>query len=840
MEMPLNLNPDFKTLFEHLPGLFIVLLPDFTILDVSEDYSKATLKNRDKILGMNFFNVFSTQEGTNVLRNSLERVLKNKKTDILEVQKINLPDPWEEGTFIEHFWSPVTTPVLNENGEILYLIHKIEDVTSLMQLQSKYNNNKNIKLESTLEQLRQSDIALNENSRRLNFILQSAQDSFVVIDSLGLITDWNLQAEKTFGWSTDEVIGKRVDQVLIPMRYREAHRKGLQTFLTSEDGPILGKKIEVFALKKNGDEIPVELAVNAVKFENKYIFGAFLKDSTERKKLELMQDVQLKISQIFAEASNLNTILTQTIELLCKSFHLNWGAFWQHNTQTDSLVLSCYRNDDNDKYRAFEEISKKIIFKKGDSLPGLVWMENTTLWLIDLKNSTKDFKRKYLAINSAFDKAILIPVSYNNQFSGVLEFFGDKNAILDQNLKKFMDDIGVRLGFFIQRIVSEELLRISEERFRTMILGVRDYAIFRLDAKGNIVTWNEGARRLKGYTETEIIGNHFSIFYSEEDKKNRKPEKELEDATLFGHVEDEGWRLKKNGTQFWANVVIDRINDKEGNLIGFSKVTRDLTERKRAEEALRNSYMELEKRVDERTADLAQALVSRDEFLLIASHELKTPLTSLKLRLQLAKRNVRPEINKIPNREGLSKLFTQSLEQVESLVNLVDDLLDVSRIQTGKFDLNIKKIDFSSLFIDVIGRFKEQFEETHNQIDLKIEEHLFLFCDHYRMEQVIVNLISNALKYAPGTLIEFSLKRLKETSEVRLIVKDHGPGIEKSKQEIIFQRFERLTSYQHVGGLGLGLFIIKKIIQSHKGSIAVESNPGEGAAFIVKLPQIES
>lgn len=378
---------------------------------------------------------------------------------------------------------------------------------------------------------------------------------------------------------------------------------------------------------------------------------------------------------------------------------------------------------------------------------------------------------------------------------------------------------------------SEQFLRLSEDRFRLLVATVKNYAIFMINTNGHILTWNEGAKKLKGYEENEIIGKHFSIFYSEEDQKNGKPEKELVEAVKNGQVEDEGWRYKKNGEKFWANVIITRMNDEKGNLIGFSKVTRDLTQRKIEEEKLRSAYKELKDAVEEKTADLAAALVARDEFLMIASHELKTPITSLKLRMQMGLRNLRPDIDKMPSKNELVKFYTQSLEQVESLVKLVDDLLEVSRLQSGQFSLVKQDINLSELIHSVFQRFSED-----KKLKLKITPRVIIHADSYRMDQVITNLLSNAIKHAPLSEIEVELNMSPDHKRVFFIVKDSGPGIEKDMQDKIFQRFGRLGSYTHIGGMGLGLYMVKKIVEGHNGEITLMSAAGQGATFIVSLP----
>lgn len=374
---------------------------------------------------------------------------------------------------------------------------------------------------------------------------------------------------------------------------------------------------------------------------------------------------------------------------------------------------------------------------------------------------------------------------------------------------------------------SEEELRRSEERLRLMIAAVKDYAIFMLDSEGKVASWNEGAKRFKGYEAKEIIGQHFSKFYMESDIKRGHPENELKLAREEGKYEEEGWRIRKDGTKFWASVVITRVNDSQGKLLGFVKVTRDLTEKKQA-------YENLEKRVQERTRDLEAALRSRDEFLSIASHELKTPLTSLKLQLQMSNRRVSKEPENSPIKKELTKSLDIGIRQVDSLTRLVDDLLDVSRIQTGVLTLSMEEFNLSELVEEILYRFEEQLRLAGCVLRKNLDPALSGKWDRNRIEQILVNLIFNAIKYAPGTEITISTR--KENDRAMIEVADQGAGIDKSKIEIIFDRFTRVGSPHNVGGLGLGLFITKKIVELHAGKIHVDTAPGEGAKFIVSLP----
>lgn len=224
------------------------------------------------------------------------------------------------------------------------------------------------------------------------------------------------------------------------------------------------------------------------------------------------------------------------------------------------------------------------------------------------------------------------------------------------------------------------------------------------------------------------------------------------------------------------------------------------------------------------------ALQARDEFLSIASHELKTPLTALKLQLQMVERFIRDgsELDKY------AKGLTSSLRQVNSLARLVDELLDVSRIQTGRLSLAFEEVNVSQLVSDIVERYEDQLREGKCPLEVDVSSGIVARWDRFRMEQVLVNLIGNIVKYAPGSHARISAEQRGE--EVIINVQDSGPGIPKGDQERIFSRFERAASSQNISGLGLGLYVVKRIIGLHKGSIRVESAPGQGTKFIIEMP----
>jgi PAS domain S-box-containing protein len=360
---------------------------------------------------------------------------------------------------------------------------------------------------------------------------------------------------------------------------------------------------------------------------------------------------------------------------------------------------------------------------------------------------------------------------------------------------------------------AEETLRQSEEKFRLLVEGVRDYALFMLDPAGIIVSWNLGAERIKGYRAAEIIGRHFSIFYPPEDIVSRKPERELEEAIERGSVEDEGWRIRKNGEPFWANVVITALHGPDGSLRGFAKVTRDMTERRHV-------------------LELMEADRQKNEFLALLAHELRNPLAPIRTALHILGQ---------PNAGSTEAARAHAIasRQVVHMARLLDDLLDVGRISEGKMELRPESFDLRELVrrsVDAIGAVAAERRQTV-VVDVPPEE-VSIVADPTRIEQVVTNLLSNSIKYTdPGGRIR--VRAAREGDEAIVEVTDNGIGIAPSMLPKIFDLFvqaERRVD-RSVGGVGIGLTLVRKIVELHGGRVVASSpGPGQGSRFLVSLP----
>jgi PAS domain S-box-containing protein len=404
------------------------------------------------------------------------------------------------------------------------------------------------------------------------------------------------------------------------------------------------------------------------------------------------------------------------------------------------------------------------------------------------------------------------------------------------------DADGQLLGFakvtrdLTQRRAHEEDLRRSEERFRLLVENVPEYAIFMLDPNGTVATWNGGAQRMKGYMAEEIIGKHFSIFYPREVKESGWTDHELQVAAEQGRFVDTGWRVRKDGTTFWAHVVITALRDDKGRLIGYAKLTRDMTEARRLE-AMEVANQERDEMLEaERSARMAAQRATRlkDEFLATLSHELRTPLSAILGWTQVLLRS-----NSVEEPEAQRQAIEVIDRNARAQAQLVDDLLDLSRIMTGKLRLDLHQISFTSIVEATVQSVRPSADAKRIRLKAILgASHDIVSADSGRLQQIVWNLLTNAIKFTPeGGQVQVLLQRV--NSHLELSVSDTGIGIPPSYLPHVFDRFSQKDSSitRAYSGLGLGLAICKQLVEQHGGSIqAASQGEGKGATFSVRLP----
>ncbi|EFQ63414.1 ATP-binding protein [Pseudomonas sp. FP597] len=364
----------------------------------------------------------------------------------------------------------------------------------------------------------------------------------------------------------------------------------------------------------------------------------------------------------------------------------------------------------------------------------------------------------------------------------------------------------------------ERALRDNEERLRLIIDGVKDYGIFALDTAGHVTSWNNGAERIKGYTEQEIIGRHFSLFYLPEECPQH-PEMALREATRDGDYTEEGWRCRKDGTRFWASVVITAQYDGTGALRGFSKITRDITDRRAAEIALRTAREEAER-----------ASRAKSEFLSRMSHELRTPLNSILGFAQLldmdAAKTQKAHVGHI-------------LRAGQHLLTLINEVLDIAKIEAGSLALNIAPLPLTQVLQEALTLVSPM--ATDAGIELQplptLAADIGIVADRQRLTQVLLNLLSNAIKYNRRDG-QVSIEVTVDAQRIGVSVCDCGKGIAADHLGQLFTPFERLGADPNVEGSGLGLALSKSLLENMDGQLHVHSQAGIGSRFTLELPWV--
>ena len=375
---------------------------------------------------------------------------------------------------------------------------------------------------------------------------------------------------------------------------------------------------------------------------------------------------------------------------------------------------------------------------------------------------------------------------------------------------------------------SEKQGRIPEGSglYGLLVESVQDYAIFALDPRGYILSWNIGAARLKGYTADEIIGKHFSIFYPAEENERGKTEWELEMAKRDGRFEDEGWRIKKDGSKFWANVIITALRAPNGDLVGFAKVTRDLTERKAAEDrAVRDAS---------RLAAAEAASRTKSEFLATMSHELRTPLNAIGGYAELIEMGVAGPISD-EQRSYLARI--QSSQQ--HLLAIINDLLNYSRSEAGQISYDMSRVSLHDVVERSIPMMVPQAKTKGIQIAHgPCSATVIAWADQQKVEQIVLNLLSNAVKFTPSAG-RVTVSCLLQDEQGLIRVSDTGPGIPHDKFEAIFEPFVQLgrSLTTQSQGTGLGLAISRDLARAMSGNLEVGNTPGGGATFTLSLPK---
>ncbi|MEI9918496.1 MAG: PAS domain S-box protein [Bacteroidota bacterium] len=483
-------------------------------------------------------------------------------------------------------------------------------------------------------------------------------------------------------------------------------------------------------------------------------------------------------------------------------------------------------------YKASEVIGKKfeIFYTEPDRQSGLPYH---LLKLASMQGSVSHEGWRVRKDGTRFWGSVVITVMHDEEgkvigFSKVTRDLTDRKKTED-DLREYAEELEIK----------NEELRQSEERYHKMVSEVQDYAIIMLNRNGDVEDWNTGAEYIKGYTAEEIIGKNFRIFYTPNDLEQKLPETLIDLAIRRGRAHHEGWRIRKDGTKFWGSVTITALHGTQGNIIGFSKVTRDLTERKLADDAIKKKNAELEA-INKELAGINKELSS---FAYISSHDLQEPLR----KIQTFSTRIMELEEKNLTKRGLD-YFTRIIAASQRMRSLIDDLLTYSRANSA--ERKFERTDLNKVLKEVINDLDTNVEEKKAVVES--DSLPVIDAIPFQVYQLLFNLLMNALKFSRPAITPYILIRsgivaaeripglLKRVADKyhHISVTDNGIGFSQEQSDRIFEVFQRLHGRDEYIGTGIGLAICKKIVENHYGLIRAEGRPGEGATFHIYIPTV--
>jgi PAS domain S-box-containing protein len=613
--------------------------------------------------------------------------------------------------------------------------------------------------------------------------LRSIGDAVITTDVESRVTYLNPVAEALTGWTAAEAVGKPLETVFQIVNEETHHPAENPVTKSLRDGHVVGLANRTILIRKDGGEWSIDDSAAPIRAASGETIGVVLtfRDISERRKLERAAQAAQEYAENIVETVR-EAMLVLDGDLRVKSAN---GSF----------------------YRTF----------------GVTPAETENRLLYDLGNRQWDI----LALRTLLEEILPRQTSFNDfEVAHDFESIGPKVMLL--NARRVQGDhadtglILLAIEDITERRRLEDERRELETRFTALVKNIRDHSVFTLDPQGRITSWNREAERILGHSEAEALGQHFSIIFTAEDIEAGVPAHELKTAMSEGRAEDERWHLRKSGERFWALGIVSPTHDASGRHTGFSKILRDMTDRKRAQDTLR-----------QQAEALREADRRKDEFLAMLAHELRNPLAPIRNALHVV------QVRGRERRQAVRQAWEMIERQVECLARLVDDLLDVSRISRGKINLQKGPVDVALLVARAVEGSRPLIEARRHDLKVALpDEPMWVEADPTRMAQVLWNLLNNAAKYTPeGGRIR--LTAAKEGGEAVIRVRDTGMGIPPKLLPRMFDLFTQAerTLDRAEGGLGIGLTLVRRLTEMHNGVVqAFSAGPGEGSEFVVRLP----
>ncbi len=617
--------------------------------------------------------------------------------------------------------------------------------------------------------------------------------AILLLDVDGFILNWNPGVEDINGYKAAEIIGQNFKIFYTS----EACKNKLPDKLLQEAKESGRAVHEGWYVRKEGSQFWGSAVITALHDKDKEVIGfsKLTRDLTERKEAEEKQ----KRQRSFMEQQHVDLRLSE------ERYHRMIAEVEDYAIillDNEGKILNWNKGAQNIKGYTSEEIvgrSFSTFYQASDIEAGLPEQL--------LKTAHREGKATHEGWRvkkdgSLFWGSVVITSLHDNQGNNI----GFSKMTRDLTERKQAEELKERYATALE--IQNDKLRRSEEQYHRMVSEVVDYAIILLDVEGNILNWNKGAEKIKGYQEQEILGKNFRRFYLPEDRERGLPDKLLAEATSKNRATHEGWRLRKDGSRFWGSIVITALHNDAGGIIGFSKVTRDLTLQKESQDFILTQNRLLE------------------EYAYVASHDLQEPLRKIITFSNMLERN-------IDDGQAVRQYLAKIKKSSERMSKLIKAVLEYSHIE--KKESTIETVDLNKVFDDIMQDYELMLQER--KADIKIADLPPVKGIPIQMHQLFSNLMGNAIKFSedvPDVQVTSTAVKSDEKKFVKISIADKGIGFEPEYKEKIFTMFHRLGGA--TSGTGIGLALCRRIAERHGGSIDAESVPGEGSVFKVTLP----
>jgi PAS domain S-box-containing protein len=627
--------------------------------------------------------------------------------------------------------------------------------------------------------------SLLKQDKHFRLLIESVENyAIFLLDPAGKVVSWNKGAENIIHYHSEEIIGQHFSVFYTPDALAQRTPD-----LVLENALLQGRhEEEGWRARKDGTVFWAQMALTPVYEDGSHIgFALITRDLTQQKK---DGDDLFKAYQALEESEERYRLLVEGVgdyaifmlDIAGNVATWNEGAKRIKGYEPEEIIgrhfSRFYSQKDRESGYPDFELAEAIRLGRFEDLGWRIRKDGSVFW------------------------ANVVITAMRNKNGDLVGFSKITRDLTDQ---KQLEE---------QLYRTNEELNDSQERMRLLIDSVKDYAILMLNPAGEIISWNVGAERIKGYSAKEILGKHFSVFYTREAVVSGFPQYELNRALADGRFEDEGWRIRKDGTAFWANVVITAIYNPNGRHIGFSKVTRDMTERRRNEELMKKNQ------------ELLRLNRDLDNFVYTASHDLKAPISNLEGLISELKQDMGAE------REKYADLLPWIDDSLLSLKKVVSDLAEVTRVEQQAYLPEL--VNLTELLTEIKDSLREQINGQNVIIQEDFSQVGAIAYSRKNLRSILFNLVSNAIKYSAEDKIpeiKVATRFLPGEKAIVLTVSDNGLGIPDNQKDKIFTMFRRL--HTHVEGSGVGLYLVKKILENHGDRIEVESQVNKGSSFHV-------